>query len=92
MIAHPLIFSLVAGGSFLGNVGLGRLRARARKFSAPWFLWIHLSVPVIIALRLHYGLRPTPLVIPALILCAVTGQVIGARLPALLLAAFSAGQ
>jgi hypothetical protein len=57
---------------------LGYLRRRVPKLSWQWFLYIHLAIPVIIALRLMAGLpfRVAPLMVAA----AVAGQVLGARL------------
>jgi len=82
MVNHPGVLLAIAGSSFLSNIAMGQLRARARKFTASWFLWVHLSVPFIIALRLHYGLKPAYVAIPALVLCAAAGQVLGGRLGA----------
>jgi hypothetical protein len=63
--------------ALLVNVPLGRLRARSRPHSAAWFLYVHLSVPFIICLRIvnHVSLWA----IPAFIACAVCGQVLGGR-------------
>jgi hypothetical protein len=63
--------------ALLVNVPLGRLRARSRACSAAWFLYVHLSVPFIICLRIvnHVSLWA----IPAFISCAVCGQVLGGR-------------
>ena len=80
VIAHPAAFMSLAALSFAGNVGLGRLRAASCKFSRAWFVWVHLSVPFIIALRIHFALRPLIVVIPALFACAVAGQIAGGRL------------
>lgn len=60
------------------NVFLGRHRVRYRKFTLPWWLLIHASIPLIIPLRIYLG---TPLVfIPLFIVLAVLGQFIGSRL------------
>ncbi len=48
-----LIISLVV---FVLNIPFGYWRAQVRKFSLPWFLAIHLPVPVIVALRIFSGL------------------------------------
>ena len=58
------------------NIPLGRLRERSRKFSWQWILWVHASIPLIIALRI--GLQLHPVAIPINIAAAVLGQVIGA--------------
>jgi hypothetical protein len=58
------------------NIPLGRLRERSRKFSWQWILWVHASIPLIIALRI--GLQLHPVAIPINIAAAILGQVIGA--------------
>ena len=65
--------------AFAVNLPLGRLRARARRFSASWFLYVHLSVPLIACLRIvsHVSLWT----IPAFIACAVCGQLAGGAIP-----------
>jgi hypothetical protein len=64
--------------AFMMNVPLGYLRAATRKFSFNWFLYIHLSIPFIILIRL--GLKISYWFIPFSIGSAVAGQIIGARL------------
>lgn len=63
--------------TLLMNVPLGYLRSKSRTYSAAWFLYVHLSVPLIIALRIvnHVSLWA----IPAFIVCAVCGQLLGGR-------------
>ena len=60
----------------LVNIPMGRMRERCRKFSWQWILWIHASIPLIIALRI--GLKLHPIAIPINIAAAVLGQLIGA--------------
>ncbi|MDH3998760.1 MAG: hypothetical protein OET90_07955 [Desulfuromonadales bacterium] len=67
-----LFFALVC------NIPLGYLRMRVPKFSLYWFIYIHLSVPFIIALRLANNIHWH--VIPFSIFLAVSGQMIGSRL------------
>ncbi len=57
------------------NVPLGYLRRRARRYSWQWFVWIHLSIPLIATCRILSGFGWA--VVPWLILAAVTGQVVG---------------
>ncbi len=57
------------------NIPLGARRERARKFSWQWILWIHASIPVIIALRIWLQLHL--IAIPINIAAAVLGQLIG---------------
>lgn len=60
------------------NLPFGHLRAPTKKFSAAWFLYIHLPIPAIIFMRKIFGFDWQ--VIPIMIAAAVAGQVIGARL------------
>jgi hypothetical protein len=66
-----LLFALLA------NVPLGFLRQGSEKFSARWFVYVHLSIPFIIALRLMEGFSWR--VIPLTLACAVAGQMAGGR-------------
>jgi len=70
------------------NVPLGMWRRGMRRFSPAWFLAIHASIPLLIALRL--ALVGTNWVIPPEIVLAVAGQVVGMRLPQLRRLAFGA--
>lgn len=70
---HPsLTLSLVA---LLVNIPLGYIREHCPRFSFRWLFWIHASVPLIIYLRAAWG--ASKWFIPATILGAVAGQVIG---------------
>ncbi len=60
------------------NLPLGYLRETSRKYSVRWFVLIHLSIPFIVALRLMFDFGWN--IIPLTLACAVTGQVIGARI------------
>ena len=64
--------------AFIINIPFGYLRNKTRKFSARWFLYVHLSIPLIIAARLlsHTDYR----YIPIFILAAVAGQILGGRI------------
>ena len=59
----------------LVNIPMGMMRERARKFSLQWILWVHASIPLIVALRLWLRLHPAA--IPINIAAAVLGQFIG---------------
>ena len=63
------------------NVPLGMWRRGMRRFSPAWFLAIHASIPLLVALRL--ALVDTNWVIPPEIALAIAGQMVGARLPQL---------
>lgn len=74
---------IIALGSLLGfalfaNLPLGYLREGSAKYSFRWFLYIHLSIPAIIVLRLAYGFGWR--IIPFTLGCAVAGQMIGGRI------------
>ncbi len=60
------------------NIPLGYLRQGRRKYSFAWFLYIHLSIPLIALLRI--GSHLTPWVIPFFIICAAAGQLAGGRI------------
>ena len=64
--------------AFVINIPFGYLRSRSRKFSARWFLYVHFSIPFIVAARLitHTDYR----YIPLFILAAIGGQILGGRL------------
>jgi hypothetical protein len=70
-----LKIAIVSVLCLLINIPMGRMRERCRKFSWQWFVWIHASIPLIIALRI--GLRLHPIAIPINIAAAVLGQMIG---------------
>ncbi|NLI12733.1 hypothetical protein [Pelotomaculum propionicicum] len=61
--------------SFICNLPLGRWRATVKKFSANWFLAVHLSIPLIIFLRVRLGLSAWD--IPLNLAAAVAGQMLG---------------
>jgi hypothetical protein len=71
------LFSLFAF-ALLSNIPLGYLRMGSPRYSVRWFVYIHLSVPFIIGLRVvnHISWQ----VIPFSIALAVIGQMIGSRL------------
>ena len=60
----------------LVNIPLGMMRERSRKFSLQWILWVHASIPLIVALRI--GLHLHWIAIPINIASAILGQIIGA--------------
>jgi len=68
------------------NVPLGMWRRGMRRFSPAWFLAIHASIPLLVALRL--ALVDTNWVIPPEIALAIAGQMVGTRLPRLRRLAF----
>lgn len=72
ILAGLLIFTALL------NLPFGYLRAGARKYSVPWFLYIHLPIPFIIFLRLTFEF--TWKAIPLLLVAALTGQFAGGRI------------
>jgi hypothetical protein len=64
--------------AFLINLPLGFMREISPKYSLRWFVYIHLSIPFIIALRLREGFGWR--IIPLTIACAVFGQILGGRI------------
>lgn len=70
--------ALVLLFTFLVNLPFGWLRRKERKFTFKWWLYIHLPIPLVIALRIWLEINPWW--IPVVIAVAVVGQIIGARL------------
>lgn len=60
------------------NLPFGYFRGNAKKFSAKWFLYIHLPIPAIFVIRTLAGLGYKA--VPVIIAGAVIGQIIGGRL------------
>lgn len=71
------ILVLIAA-AFAMNVPLGYLRQGVRRLSFMWFLYIHLSIPFIILLRVSMGVSYW--YIPISLGSAVAGQIAGGRL------------
>ncbi len=67
----------IGATALLLNIPLGYLREGQRKFSLAWFVYVHLSVPLIAWLRIANHV--TSWLIPFFILCAVAGQIVGGR-------------
>lgn len=72
ILAALLIFTVLL------NLPFGYLRARSRKYSVPWFLYIHIPIPFIIFLRLTYGFNWKA--IPLMVAAALAGQLAGGRI------------
>lgn len=64
--------------ALFSNIPLGYLRMGSPKYSLRWFVYIHLSVPFIIGLRVANNISWQ--MIPFSIALAVAGQMIGSRL------------
>lgn len=72
------IIGAVSIAAWLFNIPMGYLRSKTRKFSLPWFLAIHLAIPLIFFLRVKAGLGYD--FIPELVLFAISGQILGGKL------------
>ncbi|HEY6871422.1 MAG TPA: hypothetical protein VI298_01715 [Geobacteraceae bacterium] len=72
----PLMGLIIFG--FAINVPLGYLRQNYRKFSFGWYFYVHISIPLIIYLRIKAGF--SWMIIPLTISAAVAGQLVGGRL------------
>lgn len=79
-LANNIIFiaSAITLLAFILNIPLGFLRSKQKKFSLMWIVYIHLAIPLIIALRLSSDL--SNYVIPVFVISSIIGQVVGARL------------
>lgn len=73
-----LLLALIGIAALSVNVPLGYLREGARKYSVAWFVYIHLSIPLIAFLRISHHLSAW--FIPLFILCAIAGQVVGGKI------------
>ncbi len=71
------LFSLLAF-ALLSNVPLGYLRMGSPRFSLRWFIYIHLSIPFIIILRVVNDISWQ--IIPITFGLAIAGQMIGSRI------------
>ncbi|VAV83866.1 hypothetical protein MNBD_DELTA01-1566 [hydrothermal vent metagenome] len=60
------------------NLPFGYFRGNARKFSAKWFLYIHLPIPAIFVIRTFAGLGFKT--VPIIVIGAIIGQIVGGRL------------
>ena len=61
--------------AFLSNIPLGYLRQNCEKFSFGWYFYIHISIPLIIYLRVKSGFSWH--FIPLTLGAAVGGQILG---------------
>jgi len=64
--------------AFFANLPLGYLRESTRKFSLRWFVYIHISIPFILAMRISYefGWEAAPFTLA----CAIAGQLLGGNI------------
>ena len=74
------ILLVVILGALAVNVPFGFWRAGVRKFSLPWFAAVHLSIPLVVGMRLFSGLGWHFYTFPPLIGAYVLGQYAGGAL------------
>jgi hypothetical protein len=60
------------------NIPFGYFRQGAEKFSFAWYFYVHISIPLIIYLRIKSGFSWK--LIPLTVAGAVLGQIIGGRI------------
>jgi hypothetical protein len=60
------------------NLPMGYLRQNYEKFSFGWYFYVHITIPVIVYLRIKLGVSWH--MIPLTLVGAVVGQVIGGRM------------
>jgi hypothetical protein len=70
---------LVALIVFVINVPFGALRARHKKFSLMWWLYIHIPVPFVILLRIYSNIGFELYTYPILVGAFFTGQFAGRK-------------
>ena len=80
MDLHSKMFTILLLCAFtvLVNLPFGHARAKAKRYSLRWFLYIHIPIPLIFIARTlsHIEFK----YIPLLVLAAITGQLLGGKL------------
>jgi len=74
-------YLLILGITFFAiaiNLPLGYFRQRCEKFTFAWYFYVHISIPLIIFIRVKAGFSWH--VIPFTLFGAVVGQLIGGRI------------
>ena len=77
MNGYLLLFGLIAL-TIIVNIPLGFLRQAVEKFSFAWYFYVHISLPLVIYLRIKSGYSWK--FIPLTLAGAVIGQIIGGRI------------
>ena len=72
--------ALVAVATFLLNIPCGWWRQGVRRFSVPWFVFIHLPIPLVVLMRLKSGIGFAWYTYPIMIAAYFAGQFAGSRL------------
>jgi hypothetical protein len=78
MVSMPLKVVLVLLFTVVINLPFGYWRQGLKKFTLPWWLAIHLPIPLIIAFRIGLGIPYST--VPLVIASAVAGQWVGGRM------------
>jgi len=80
MDLHSKTFTILLLCAFtvLVNLPFGYARAKAKRYSLRWFLYIHLPIPLIFIARTFSHIEFK--YIPVLVLAAITGQILGGKL------------
>ncbi|MBI5643887.1 MAG: hypothetical protein HY954_10495 [Deltaproteobacteria bacterium] len=73
-----ILLGMIVLAALVLNLPFGYLRVKTKKFSIPWFLYIHLPIPLIFLLRTMAGFSAK--VIPIIAAGAILGQLLGGRL------------
>ncbi len=68
---------MLVGAALAINTPFGYFRAKSRKFSVAWFLYIHLPIPFLFVLRrlAGFGIEFVPIIAVG----AILGQIVGGR-------------
>ena len=72
------VMAWIGAVALVVNLPLGYFREGTRKLSLSWFVYVHLSVPVIAYLRMSNHVSAWA--IPPFIACALIGQIAGGRM------------
>ncbi len=70
----------VAAAIFVINLPFGYWRAGVKRFSLPWFLAVHIPVPMAVGLRFSVGLGLRAATLPIFVGAFFTGQFLGGKL------------
>jgi hypothetical protein len=75
----PTAWTVAVGVAAL-NVPFGFWRAGTRRFTLPWFLAVHVPVPIVVGLRIAIGLGWRLSTLPLFVSAFFAGQFLGGRI------------
>jgi hypothetical protein len=78
MLTELILIFCILLFTYILNLPFGILRARAKRFSLKWFLYIHIPIPFIFLLRKLSNLDYK--YIPLFVFAAVIGQLMGGKM------------